>query len=880
MTNDLLPQSADLGLDDASASVDERDAQGRPFSNEYDRLVEGGNLLIIRTDAAFTVTSIHGNTAAILGVDPSEVLHRGDTWKRFLPEQDRLRLWARVREVVRRPRELSEEVRIVNQQTGDIRWMLLRAVPIKTSRGRCEGWEGIGIDITAQKSAQEEVIRQSRRLSALYEVSNALHLNLDPAVVLLRGVRALLRATNSEAGIGCNFDEVPERFDLMAAEGLSDDALADVVTHLQANGLLKAALSARRGFIVADLKSAEYEGTESLIDAGFRGALVIPLAFEDHVLGVVVFFTRGTSRYQPEDLEFVDAASHQLALATRQAQLYQSERKNAASQAALYRLTHELSKYFTPREVAEHAFPLLAHEIPYKRIWLAILNEQGTHLVGQAGRGPGMRRRIAQLQIPLRDGDLFAENLLRTGRITPLRANESLPSEGLSRLRTLLGLGGLLVVPLESLRQVVGVLVIEPHEHVESLSRARLGLLRSMANEIAMVILARRFEARMALADKLRMVGSLAGGVAHNFNNLLQAIIGQASLLEMQLGTASPLVRSTRMILDAAQRGAGLIGHLLTFSSQEARAHKSFATSDLLDASHEFYRSVLGGSVTLQLDTAEGLPNIRGDVGQLQQAVVNLLVNAHEAILRGARERGVVKLTGRLVRVMGSEQDLQLVPGHYIRVDVEDNGCGMDEASYARCFEPFFTTKLANTQGPEVGGYGLGLSTAFAIIRQHGGTITVKSEPGRGSTFSLYLPQADQPEHRAPEPREEEGAPDVLAIALDVGVAESVKSFFSSSGLRMAICAPSPALWHLADHELREAQIVLVDLDRIGVESDRVLERVRGLAPRALLAGIVEERQRWMHLGVRWDNCVIIEKPLSVWVLHTLVNRVKTAAKA
>ena len=468
-----------------------------------------------------------------------------------------------------------------------------------------------------------------------------------------------------------------------------------------------------------------------------------------------MLYSRRRGKYSLADFDLVAAAASQIGLASRQARNYAHEKRQASALAALYQLTHEVSKHLTPRDVAHHAFPIMQRELACKRMWMGVLNEQGTHIVGQGGFGPGIRGPILNIQIELDLRHDFFDEALRSRQ--PVIVHQGTPMEcsGLNRIIQKLTPGTFVVVPLVSVGRVVGVIVAEPLIPSQFLAQSKIALLQSMANEIATVILARRFEARMAETNKMKMAGLLASGVAHNFNNLLQAIMGQASLLEMQVTKDSPIYASSRMIVTATERGATLIKQLLAFSAQGSNEPKKLSMNELLEESKDIYRSVVGPEIAFELKLATELPLIRGDYSQIQQAITNLLINAKEAM--HGKIGGIVKISTAMVRLHSGEVDPDLAPGVYVRVDIEDTGIGMDQERQSRCFEPFYTTKAPDAgTGLGFGGIGLGLSTAYAILKNHDGIITVSSELGEGSTFSLFIPARSVSESVSESDSEEE----------------------------------------------------------------------------------------------------------------------------
>ncbi len=708
----------------------------------YRRLAEYGNLIIIRTDTKFRVIDVIGNGEKILGLSSSEILSNSGVWTRFLHPVDLRRLSVKLLRLKTMHFQINEEIRVINQRTGQVRWLLLKGVPIYSSQNEFQGWEGFGLDITEKREAEEELIAERRRIEALYEVSRSLQVNIDPAVVTLRGLKSLIRATNSDAGFGCLYDSTSGTIEIVATEGLSGTFLDSASAYINKRGLARLVVERKEGMVIPDIQEDPRAAKEIVTAEGLRSTMIVPFMFESEVLGVIILYCKRAGRYSQADFELVSAASNQLGLAARQAEVYAAEKRQAGSLAALYTLSHEVSKHLSPREVAEHSFPILQKELACKRMWLGVLNDQGTHIVGQGGFGPGLRGGILSVQIELDLRHDFFDEAIRTKQ--PIVVEEGAPMEcsGLNRVIQKLNLGTFVIVPLVSIGKVVGVLVAEPSVPSAFFAQKKLNLLSSMANEIATVIMARRFEGKMAEANKMRMAGLLASGVAHNFNNLLQAIMGQASLLDMQINRESPLSGSARMILSAAEKGAALIRQLLSFSSPGDFESSPISVNEMLQESRDIYSSILGDQIAIDMKLAPDAPQVLGDYAQLQQAISNLLINAKEAI--GVKPGGIVKLSTAKVRLRSGEIDPDLSPGVYLRLDIEDNGIGMDHERLSRCFEPFYTTKNVDSgTGLGFGGVGLGLSSAYAIMKNHEGLITASSELGDGATFSIYIPSRD-----------------------------------------------------------------------------------------------------------------------------------------
>jgi len=244
-------------------------------------------------------------------------------------------------------------------------------------------------------------------------------------------------------------------------------------------------------------------------------------------------------------------------------------------------------------------------------------------------------------------------------------------------------------------------------------------------------------QAKLIQAQKMEAVGRLAGGVAHDFNNLLTAIRGNAELLVEDLEPGSPSLDDVHEICLAADRAAALTRQLLAFSRKQVLQPRVMDLNDTVAGVEKMLRRLIGEDVALSTELRPGLGRVRADPGQLEQVLLNLAVNARDAMPGGGR------LVVRTANAALGEEDVlrydYVVPGEYVLLSVGDTGAGMDEETAARAFEPFFTTKPAGQ------GTGLGLSTVYGIVKQSGGYVWIDSRPEAGTTVRIYLPRVDLP---------------------------------------------------------------------------------------------------------------------------------------
>ena len=338
-------------------------------------------------------------------------------------------------------------------------------------------------------------------------------------------------------------------------------------------------------------------------------------------------------------------------------------------------------------------------------------------------------------------------------------------------------------------------------------------------------------EGQLLQAQKLESIGRLAGGIAHDFNNMLFVINGHAEMLDEDLAPEhratldlDETLRNVRAIRKAADRAATLTAQLLAFSRQQVISPTVLDLNAAIDGIEPMVRSVIGENMRLVIKRGDDVGHIRADAGQLDQVLVNLVVNARDAMPDG----GTVTIESGTAMVDGEHatEHFEAKPGAYVLLVVSDTGVGMDRATRDRIFEPFFTTKRPGK------GTGLGLASAYGIVHQAGGHIWVYSEPGLGSTFKLCFPRVDAP--GSPEPPGVSATPGVgtgtvLVVEDEPVVREMTTQMLVRSGYRViAVADGADAIARLA--RLEEPIDVLV--------TDVIMAQMSGIE----LAGLVMDR--------------------------------------
>jgi PAS domain S-box-containing protein len=299
----------------------------------------------------------------------------------------------------------------------------------------------------------------------------------------------------------------------------------------------------------------------------------------------------------------------------------------------------------------------------------------------------------------------------------------------------------------------------------------------------------RRLQEQLLQAQKMEAIGRLAGGIAHDFNNLLTAVSGYTELLLGRLSDGDPGREHALEIRQAGQRAAALTQQLLAFSRRQVLEPRVLDLNSVISDMERMLRRVIGEDIDLTASLDPSLWRTRADPSQIEQAILNLVVNARDAMPRGGRltiETGNAELDERY-----TDRYASFRPGPHVMLAVSDTGVGMSPELQARLFEPFFTTK-------ELGkGTGLGLSTTYGIVKQSGGSIWVYSEPGQGTTFKIYLPRCDDPLDRREEPappatRTPTGTERVLLVEDEPEVRRLVERLLRMNGYAV-VSAPGPA---------------------------------------------------------------------------------------
>jgi len=337
----------------------------------------------------------------------------------------------------------------------------------------------------------------------------------------------------------------------------------------------------------------------------------------------------------------------------------------------------------------------------------------------------------------------------------------------------------------------------------------------------------KRLEEQLLQSQKMEAVGQLAGGVAHDFNNILTAIVGYTDLLAAEVEDNERQLEDLEEIRKAARRAAALTRQLLAFSRKQVLEPRIIDVNGVVMNLDKMLRSLISENIELKTDLADDLAAARADPNQIEQVIMNLAINARDAMPDG----GTVTIETRNATLDDAyaAQHVSVIPGEYVMLAVSDTGCGMDERTKSRIFEPFFTTKPAGR------GTGLGLSTVYGIVKQTGGNIWLYSEPGKGTTFKIFLPAiAALPEDIgkvAPAEAVRRGAGTVLVVEDDEQLRRLTHRALDAQGYTVLVADRGGTALDIARRHKGDIDLLLTDVIMPDTNGRKLAETIRAARP-------------------------------------------------
>jgi signal transduction histidine kinase len=379
-----------------------------------------------------------------------------------------------------------------------------------------------------------------------------------------------------------------------------------------------------------------------------------------------------------------------------------------------------------------------------------------------------------------------------------------------------------------------------------------------------------RIEEQYHQAQTAESIGRLAGGVAHDLNNLLSPVIGYGEILQDELGPVDARRDAVGQILQAGFRARDLVRQLLAFSRRQTMEYKAVDLNSALSSFEKLLRRTMREDIELRVVLSPDIPAIMADIGQVEQVIMNLAVNAADAMPEGGTltiETASVELDDEYEAL---HQDVK--PGSYVMLAVKDTGTGMDQETIGHIFEPFFSTKDEQSTG-------LGLATVYGIVKQHGGSIRVYSEPGEGTTFTVYLPVSEgtpvdeTATREAPGPAT--GLETILLVEDDAQVRELTQTILERQGYAVLVAENGPEALALLNARSEPVHLLLTDVDMTEMSGKELAIAAAEGHPemKALyMSGYAEDIIA--HRGALEDGIAFISKPFTIQALATRMREV------
>lgn len=447
----------------------------------------------------------------------------------------------------------------------------------------------------------------------------------------------------------------------------------------------------------------------------------------------------------------------------------------------------------------------------------------------------------------------------------------------LARLEAVLHKGTNLSMEFRIVRPDGSVRWIGSHGRLE---RDALGRPARMTGIITDITAYKQADEAQIRSQKLEALGTLAGGIAHDFNNILCAILGNAQLVASELSPDHPMQMAIGEIVRAGSRSTSLIRQILSFSRPQEQNRKTVSLVPIVQEALNLLRSTLPTTIEIRTAFASEIPNVTADTTQIHQVLVNLATNSAHAIgaMNGQRLQGghievcieAVEITEDLMgghAVTGAN----LPVGRYVRLSVTDNGCGMESEMLTRIFDPFFTTKSVGE------GTGLGLSVVHGIMKSHGGTVTVYSQPGIGSTFRLYFPTVAATVENTPptpDPVSEIHKRYVLYVDDEEALTSLAQRVLQRAGCEVTICNNAKEAWKVFQTRPGDFDLVITDLSMPGMSGFDLARHILEIRPATtvvMTSGYIrpEDEEEARQLGIR----AVLLKPFNLKDLIQMLER-------
>ena len=696
-------------------------------------------------------------------------------------------------------------------------------------------------DVTDRKKAEAALDESREQSVTLLTVSRQVSGMLDITEMMRRVARETGRALGADMVGVFLADAKHETLRPIAAYHVPKHVLEDFMAApipLKGHPFLEEAWEQRRAVAIADTASDPRMDQEFLRRLPHRSSLFYPLVVQGEPIGgvFVIWFERA-HRFAAPELRLVEGISGQAGIAIARARLVTELQTRQTRLESLLAIGRELSRIQPVEPLLNRVAEACGRLFDAESAAFRLRDGEDLQVCGTWGTAqdlmpsPALKVGESLTGIVAATGEpLIVDDPGNDPRLIPLHRE---------RYRRA-GIRAFLGVPVKVDERVVGVLTIRITRE-GSFSAGDVEIARAFAAQAAIALENSRLyeETQSALRElsqtrdqlvqsqKMEAIGQLAGGVAHDFNNLLTVIIGRSQLFLARVAVGDPGRRDVEMVNRAAERAASLTRQLLAFSRKQVLKPEPLDLNALVGGLAPMLRRLIGEHIDLVIAPGGDLGQVMADPGQIEQVVMNLVVNARDAMPDGGTMR--VQTEHAQLGATRAHLEGRIPPGDYVAVQVQDAGSGMDPATIARIFEPFFTTKEPGK------GTGLGLSTVYGIVNQSGGHIGVDSAPGRGTTFTIYLPRTALPVPSPARGRETVGmvggSETILLVEDEDEVRQLARDVLESCGYTVLATGDPREALTIADRRGGEIDLLVTDMVMPTIRGSALAARLRRQLP-------------------------------------------------
>jgi PAS domain S-box-containing protein len=618
----------------------------------------------------------------------------------------------------------------------------------------------------------QQLEEQKRELLALNTIAEAVNRSVEISLLLQEAIREVRRLL--ELDYGWIYHVEAGKLALRASDGVGAAPAVIIQPNIDADS--KEIVWARVP------KTAQKPRSKSDASQWQFGAIAawasVPIIVKDRFAGIIIVASRARSTIADKQLGLMGAFSNQIGVALENATLFEQLRKSEERYMDLFEHSPDMSHIVTREGIIVSCNQTETDRLGYQKedlIGFSVLTLYPLqyHLAAKKVLDDVFERRLEVY-------GLEEQFIAKSGEVVDVSVNTSIVYD-----------------------------------------EARLpAFVRVVARDITEK---KKLESKIMHAQRIDSIGNLAGGIAHDFNNILTSILGSTTIMKRKMRKSNPWYHFADIIETAAKRGAGLTRQLLTFARKSTPQFRPIIVNDIVEETLRLFERSIDKSYVIKKELSDDMAIIKGDDGQIQQALLNLLINARDAMPNG----GVITISSRIVGSDASHANVfgESRAGEFAAIVISDTGVGMNREVQERIFEPFFTTKEKGT--------GLGLSVVYGVVNSHGGFTTVQSEPGKGTQFSMFFPLVADREkfHRTLKQQKlQQGNEHILVVDDEEHVSELISRMLDHLGYKVTVVHSGQEALALAQKRTR-IDAVILDMNMPTMSGKETFEKLKKIRP-------------------------------------------------